>query len=336
MTRKQTLNAIISFVLIISILVCLIFYTGHLFRPLDPDSSIGAINAFHSMPENSLEVIVYGSSHAWVGLNVMEMYEKYGIGIYNYGCNRQRLNTTSLFFHDSLRSQSPKLILIETYMVNNLAFDIDICDEIYYTRAIRPFDAKKRYLEQCFGDNLERYLSYYVPFVAFHSNWNNLQRASFEEMTDQFQINFCQTMGYLPIETVVPIEIADYRTYEQRDISDESKEILDGIVQVCSEKNIQILFYTAPYQGRHHYFKAMEDYATENGCQYINLFEKMDEIGIDDQTDFYNEGHLNTSGALKTADYLGQYIIDHYELTDMRQIEGNIWEQNLRILAEED
>ena len=46
-------------------------------------------------------------------------------------------------------------------------------------------------------------------------------------------------------------------------------------------------------------------YAQENGCVYFNLFEYMDELGIDCETDFGDEGHLNNSGAVKVADFLG-------------------------------
>ena len=45
----------------------------------------------------------------------------------------------------------------------------------------------------------------------------------------------------------------------------------------------------------------------------------MDEIGIDYSMDTYDEGlHMNLSGAEKCADYLGQYLVEHYGLEDMR------------------
>ena len=45
--------------------------------------------------------------------------------------------------------------------------------------------------------------------------------------------------------------------------------------------------------------------------------------------DFSDYGHLNTRGASKVADYIGQYLVDHYELSDMRTVEGNIWQKVL-------
>lgn len=67
---------------------------GHITRPTGDDVAIAGINAFHALPENSVDVIVYGSSHAWRNVNVNAMYDNYGIAAYNYGCNWQHLNTT--------------------------------------------------------------------------------------------------------------------------------------------------------------------------------------------------------------------------------------------------
>jgi hypothetical protein len=74
----------------------------------------------------------------------------------------------------------------------------------------------------------------------------------------------------------------------------------------------------------------MKQYAQDNGCVYFNLFEYIDETGIDGETDFSDTGHLNDSGAAKVADFLGEYIINNYDVTDMRTVEGNLWEQDLR------
>lgn len=71
----------------------------------------------------------------------------------------------------------------------------------------------------------------------------------------------------------------------------------------------------------------MEKYAEDHGCAYINLFEKMDEIGIDCSIDFCDKNHMTNSGAMKVADYLGRYIVENYDVTDMREVKGNLWER---------
>ena len=54
-----------------------------LLRPVDTDSPVAAIETFHTLPENSVEVMGFGSSHMWLGLDTMTMYDEYGIGAYN-------------------------------------------------------------------------------------------------------------------------------------------------------------------------------------------------------------------------------------------------------------
>lgn len=296
---------------------------GNLFRPLDTDIAISAINTFHEMPDNTFEVIGYGSSHIWRGLNPIEMYNQYGIGAFNYGCNWQNINTTLLFLEDSLTTQKPKVVLIETYHVNDLKKDMNIDGEIYYTTAIPESSAKQEYLRQCFGDDIERYLSYYVPLCAFHDNWENITSRSFD---NTYSYEFFKTMGFVPINKVTAVSIPDYVSMPQQELSEDSIDVLNKIVEACQNENIDIVFYTAPYQGGYAFSDAMKEYAEANDCVYFNLFEYRDEIGFDGNTDFNDEGHLNTNGANKVADFLGQYLVDSYELTDFRSEEGNIWE----------
>ncbi len=299
---------------------------GHLVRPTDTDDEIKAIKTFHALPENTVEVIAYGSSHAWKGLDSMEMYREYGLAAYNYGCNWQHINTTSLFIHDSLRTQSPKVILIETFRVATLLEDTDIVGEVFYTREISDSDEKRTYLEQCFEGKIGRYLSYYVPLFAFHENWSDLTDKSF--MKNCAEENYLHTMGFDESDEVEPVQLENPEAFEQKGISSEARNTLDDIVKICQQKEIEIIFYTAPYEGSYKYAEEMKAYAEENDCVYINFFEKIEEIGIDCNTDFQDKGHLNTRGAKKIANYLGKYIVENYDVTDVRKVKGNIWDKN--------
>lgn len=55
-----------------------VFYAGRLLQPNFTVDAFHAIESFHSMPENSFDVIACGSSHVYKGLNVNEMTERYG------------------------------------------------------------------------------------------------------------------------------------------------------------------------------------------------------------------------------------------------------------------
>ena len=72
---------------------------------------------------------------------------------------------------------------------------------------------------------------------------------------------------------------------------------------------------------------AMKAYAEEHGYPYFDMFELAEEVGLNGETDFSDAGHLNDSGAIKVADYLGKYIVEHYDVTDMRTVQNNLWEK---------
>lgn len=147
---KPIIKVTVCVAIPICMILIIIYYAGILFRSISADTALNAIDTFHSLPEDTVEVMIYGSSHAQIGVNVMEMYEKYGIGAFNYGSSWQHINTSLLFLQDSLRTQLPKVILIDTYHVDRVLMDMN--GEIYYTKAIAPPDAKDRYLKQCFGN----------------------------------------------------------------------------------------------------------------------------------------------------------------------------------------
>lgn len=316
--------------LVAGLLIIEITLLGHLFRPVDntdTDMAFHAIDAFHSLPKDSVDVIVYGASYAFRGMDSMEMYKQYGIGAYNYACHWQRINTTEIFLEDSLKTQTPRIALIETHHAYWVIKDESVGGEIYYTRGIPASDAKTRYLKQCFGNDPEKYLSYYVPFVAFHQNWNNLKQESFEENCDH--TDFIKSMGYCGNDTVYPITIPDWHTFQQEALGDDSKAVLDEMVQACRKKNVKIIFYTIPNSGDYKFSDAMQEYADANGCDYIDLFKHLNEISIDGTTDYMDTVHTNNSGAVKITDYLGKYIKDHYDIEDMRTVKDNLWEKNL-------
>lgn len=327
--RKKAMD-IFSCLITVILIICFVQILGYWVRPVSTDEAVMAINAFHDMPENSIEVIGFGSSHMWRGMDPMTMYSEYGLAAYNYGCNWQKVNTTSLFLQDAFRTQTPKVVLIEGFFLNTLHWNVDMDGEIYYTRAIEGFEGKRRYLDQCFEGKLERYISYYFPLYAFHDNWINISEHSFRKIPDSSK--FLRTMGFYPSERVISVKIPDPEALEQREFDPATLYEMELMVQLCQEKGAQVIFYIAPYNNegfQYAYADATQRFAEEHGCVFFDMFKLASEVGIDGETDFSDAGHLNTSGSQKVARFLGRYIAENYDMTDMRTVPGNMWEKNL-------
>lgn len=304
---------------------------GYFVRPLDTDGAKLHIDTYHSLPEQTMEVLVFGSSHAFKGVNMTEMYNAFGIGGYNYGTNWQEINTTRLFLEDALMTQTPKVALIEMFKVNDIIINEEVGPQVYYSRYIRNKEALGRYLNQCLGGDPKKYLSYYFPLYRFHDNWSSLKEDSFQPIdTPEDNRRYINNFGYLRTRACEEVEIPDPAGFKQKKISAKCIAELDAMVALCHEKGIEVILFTVPFGREYKYGDFLTQYAAENNCVYLDLFREIDAVGLDGKTDFQDAGHLNTSGATKVAHYLGAYISEHYEMTDMRTISGNYWETELK------
>lgn len=314
-------------------LVCTVLLTfvlllaaGKVLDPFEAEYGVEAIKAFHMLENDSCDVIVYGSSHAWKGCDTKIMYDKYGISAYNYGCNWQNLDTTLLFLRDSFRTQSPKLVCIETYTIpREIMEDMDMDGQIYYTRAMSWFSGKLKYIHKCFGKDLERYASYVFPIIVFHDNWDKVTDESFREkdpkrflnnrgffdndvIWDQQEIHIPPTADFYEREGVQ--EGVD--PFVQFGLGEPNVEVLDQIVAECRAHNTQILFYTIPYEGTEPFKDAIQEYCDDNQIIYLDMFDHLDALGLDLSKDLSDPKHLNKYGAAKVGDMLGKFIVYSY------------------------
>jgi hypothetical protein len=105
-------------------------------------------------------------------------------------------------------------------------------------------------------------------------------------------------------------------------LGDNAMHYLDLIRELCEEKGITLLLVKAPSVSPVWYDKwdaQIVEYADIYGLDYLNYLPLVDEIGIDFAADTYDGGlHMNYSGAVKCADYLGAYLVEHYGLSDNR------------------
>jgi len=310
--RKKLLR-FLSCVITIAITICGAQYVGQLLDPLETCDALNSIKAFHSLEKNSIDVCFYGSSHVWKGCDPLVLEEKYGLSAYNYAGNWQAFNTTLLFLRDSFRTQSPKVVCIDTYAVYWRLKDTELNGQIYYTRGISSFAGKKEYLKDCFGSDWKNYIPYYFPIVMFHDNWKCITGENF--FGNHSVSYYLATRGYEPSTNTVKVDLTTCINSEtQYELSDSSIEMLDAVLELCRENGTEIIFYTCPYSGEFCFGDALEEYAKERDCIYLNLMEESELLGLDGDCDFRDIEHLSDSGSRKIADYLGGYIVEHFDI----------------------
>lgn len=85
---------------------------------------------------------------------------------------------------------------------------------------------------------------------------------------------------------------------------------------------IQLAFIVVPYEGIDEedqmLYQWAREYAQENGILFLDGNASLEEMGFDPAVDYAEASHLNHSGACKFTAYLGEWLTEHYDLTDHR------------------
>ena len=154
---------------------------------------------FYRMPENSVDVLFLGSSHAASAFNPQIFFNEYGIKSYNLGCEQQSLLTSYYWLREALRFQSPKAVILDTYMVfpyieneplNSDDFTFAEKEEHYELKGYVPFAE--------YGSNIN-----YLPFKTGNLNDRAEMFPLMQEYLDKI-VDLCASEGIMLILVKTP------------------------------------------------------------------------------------------------------------------------------------
>jgi hypothetical protein len=112
-----------------------------------------------------------------------------------------------------------------------------------------------------------------------------------------------------------------------------AEEYLVDFLEFCKEEEINNLIFTRfahRNSAAHSAAVAQVAQVLENyGYSLLNLEEKIEEIGLDFDKDFYNDEHLNIYGMEKTTAYICSYLADNVLGAPVKQTAENAahWEE---------
>ncbi len=320
MNRKQAVKAIL-FVLIFLFLLRSVTYM------LRTNGDIKEIFlGFYAEPEDTLDVVMIGSSPVYPFYAAPKMWGEYGFTMYPLSSNVQRPKAATYLVEEALKTQSPELFVFELRMyayedgsmAENMAYTRGVTDNLKYSLN------RIRLINSMVPEVSERY-TYYFDIFKYHSNWKTLI------LPDQYTAFRYERLhplkGYVMNEAVVPGEGADYsQVTETMPIPAEQEENLRALLAYLEENNLNALFIVSPMvlnEELQMKFNYMEDIIASCGYGYLNLNDYYDEISIDFATDYYDGGsHTNALGAEKCTDFLGDYLARNYQFTDKRGEKG--------------
>ena len=271
------------------------------------------------------DVLLLGDSHVVNGIYPMELWADYGIASYNmasYG-NSMVVSYWTLMY--ALDYMTPKLVVLgvkdaeKTDRITGSSGDLhNALDGLPYTRtkgrAIRDLMSDPKEVDYEGRRYVDMRWEYYLPFGKYHGRWSELSRSDFQYHPDRQKGGEILTGHAKPYEN----EFAD-----ENDMCREKGVgfvYLRKIIEECQSRGIGLLLTHIPYPAMlecQTSANRVREIAGEYGVDYID-FVYQDQT-VDYQVDMFDEfSHLNASGARKVTDYLGRYIMDHFDVPDRR------------------
>lgn len=295
---------------------------------------------FYDLPEDTLDVMIFGASESFYGVSPLTMYENNGIASYVRGSANQPVYLMYYTILDSLRTQSPEVIVLECGPMFK-AFNPADGDEWLTRRGMDYMELSPVKLEAIWnlpiqGSDQSK-LSYIFPLLRYHSRWSELDQYDFEYFDWEAHNEFKgQYPGISSYEVTLPDDYLAVPTDGVETIPEDTMVYIQKIIDLCKERDIRLVITKVPTAGwTYEKHNAIQNIADENNLIFIdyNLPEIFDEIGIDTKKDFhYNEWHLGLRGADKVSVYLGDLLDDSFDLPDRRKDPGySSWNDDLEV-----
>lgn len=278
---------------------------------------------FYELEKDTVDVLFFGSSHAVSSLNPQVIYDTYGITSYNLGSEQQSLVVSYYWLRETLKYQSPKAVVIDTYMLHKFSdayvYNDMNCSESAVRKAMdnMRLSPLKWEAAQVIAktDPTQSALSYILPNIRYHTRWTALGEDDFTEasMVDHGGIKGFTVMdGTDPDLVYTPFRAEDAADAEADIMMEPSKTYLTKTIELCREKGIQLILINIPCAESIGRYRSTKDYADAMGVPYYDFNEAAlyEEIGYDSTQDLLN--HPNYHGAEKISLYLGKLLAEEY------------------------
>ncbi len=322
---------------------------------------------FYEQEENSIDVVYLGSSSVYrYDINVQN-YDEYGFTSAGLCSAAQPFVATKYLMEEALKTQKPKLFVVdvrrvvrsvisgktgetayahrsrlETYyaslfmsmkqsstrwrmidaVIDEAVLDPDYQDD---TKHIRPEDAD------------EEALSWQLEFLRYHNTWKDFD--SFDELVNAIT----STEKYDEVASVNGVSLSkgmrsyskfkgDYEnTTDVEPLPECYQKVFDDLLDYIRENDLNVLFISTPYISCTDDHKKVQNYIsqylTEEGFDYIDMHDHLEEIGLEAENDFYDKLHTNLYGAEKCTRYLGKIISEKIGKCEHSKAVDKSWKQ---------
>lgn len=279
--------------------------------------------------DDPYDVVLMGSSHMNGGVDPNVLWNRYGITSFNYATGGQPIGVTYYLLREVLKKHRPQVVVVDLYYLG-------MTDEYGETGLVSNaldnmrFSANKlAAIRDCVPPG-ER-LSFLLPVLKYHFRWSALTPLDFTY--DSSAIYYLKGFA-AGTDRYGKSDVTYADTENRADIPEKALSYLYKIVDLAYRDQFSLVFVNMPsdytpsedssgwVDDCEAMFNTVADLSGEEGVPFLDLCDRMDEIGLDFSQDMNNSGHLNVWGAYKVSAYLGKYLKQNFSLPDRRSDAG--------------
>ncbi len=295
--------------------------------------------AFYSLPENTVDVLGLGTSHTYESINTAVLWDKYGVTAFDLCGSAQPMTNTYYFFKEALKTQSPKVALLDLY---SMCINDDYPDEangIKNTYGMRMSRNKLDAIDATF----ENPRQYYYSILQYHSRYGDLSAEDFfpylgkKRMYKDYKGFYCH------------FETKDLSLYGDlsgctgyRPLSEKNRRALLDIIALAKDNNVELVLLGLPFGAtayNEEIYRTCSLIAKANGVPFYDfLSEYCAALGLDYSADFADRQHLNHSGSVKITSWIYENILSGCDMSGQNgdaffetwNRDAEVWDRQIR------
>lgn len=278
---------------------------------------------FYEMKKDTVDILFFGSSHGVSSFSPQKLYDDFSIKSYNLSSEQQNLLVSYYWLKEALKYQSPKAVVLDSYILYSYKPDEALNSSEATTRKAFDFMRWSKNKIDAINDvaaldEKQSKASYYFTNIRFHTRWKSLNEDDFTFFIMENHgglKGFSALSGYCMNEKYTPFKAGT--ADEKASMHPIMKEYLDRIVQLCKSEGITLILTKTPSTAANiGKYNTLMEYAAEKDILYIDYNEESvyQATGFDFPRDAHDNGHLNIWGAEKVTEYIGDYLKNHLQI----------------------
>lgn len=300
------------------ILALALGYAAYVLTPKH-DYGICSMMNLYRQKQNTVDVLVLGTSLAYAGINTNVLWDEYGIAAYDLCSAEQPFWISYYYLLEALRTQTPSLILLDA---KPAIYGQDYSKEgraLLSTSGILSPLTRLKALRACVGD--EHLAEVALTFPKLHRNYANLTAEDFAFPPSNGGRGG-SWKGYIEEDAQERHERPSLVYVDtKRSINPREEEYARKIFELANERGIPLLLVGIPnpdYASDHLYYNTLWHIAAEYGFDGINYNQPDLRFGLRYSTDFADWQHLNVKGSVTFSRRLGIDLKERFALPDRR------------------